>query len=151
MSGNSLKKIIENIVTLFVSETRRIVSFLRTRALTETGLISVFLLLFAGNILFLDMKIGNDLDPNTDKSWWTLSFETRNPDSLEFAIENHSENTHFSYEVTRNKIILDKGAASVMRGERKNISPHGIGDIAGRTLITIESEDGSKKSIYRDR
>lgn len=140
MNGSRLKKI-----------TRTAALFLRKNALTETGLVSIFFLLFATSVIFLDTKIGRDLDPDTDKEWWTLSFETRNPSSLEFAIENHSENTDFSYEVTRDRIVLDEGAVSVGRGERKTITPSGSGDTAGRTTITVESGDDSKKSVYRER
>lgn len=140
MNGSRLKKI-----------ARTAALFLRKNALTEIGLVSIFFFFFAASATFLDTKIGQDLDPDTGKEWWTLSFETRNPSSLEFAIENHSENTDFSYEVTRDKFVQGGGTVSVERGERKTIIPSGSGDTAGRTAISVESGDGSKKSIYRER
>jgi hypothetical protein len=130
---------------------RAVTLFLQKNALTETGIVSIFFLLFSASMIFLDTKIDQDLDPDIGKEWWTLSFETRDPSSLEFAIENHSGSTDFSYEVTRDKIILDEGAVSVKRSERKIIIPSGNGDTAGRTTVIIESGDGSKKSIYRER
>jgi hypothetical protein len=151
MNGNSLKKIVSGLAAGSVSETRRGISFLRTHALTEAGLVTVFLLLFAGSAIFLDTKIGRDLDPDIRKEWWTVSFETRDPSDLSFAIENHSGKTGFSYLVTRDKIIIDGGTVSVAGGERKIVFPSGTGDTAGRTLIIVESEDGSKKSVYRER
>lgn len=151
MNGNRLKKNIGKTVASALSGTRRTYASFRKNILTEAGLVSTFLVVFAASALFLDTKIGRDLDPDSGKDWWTLSFETRDPGSLGFAIENHSGNTDFSYEVTRDKIVLDKGTVSVERGERKTVIPSGNGDTAGRTTIVVEPQDGSKKSVYRER
>jgi len=151
MNGNRLKKIVENTVALLLSGIRRAYAFLRKNAPTEAGLVSMFLILFAVSALFLDTKISRDLDPDTGKNWWTLSFETRDPDSLEFTIDNHSESTEFSYKVTRDKVVQGEGAASVEKGEQKVTTPSGNGDTTERTIITVESKDGSKKSIYHER
>lgn len=151
MNGNRLKKIIGKTIASALSGARRAHVSFRENALTEAGLVSAFLVLFASSALFLDAKIGRDLDPDTGKDWWTLSFETRNPGSLGFAIENHSDDTEFSYEITRDRIVLDKGTVSVEKGERKTIIPSGNGDTAGRTTIVVEAKNGSKKSVYRER
>lgn len=151
MNANRLKKNVAGILATALSGTRRTYASFRKNALTETGLVSIFLILFAASTLFLDGKIGQDLDPDSGKDWWVLSFEDRNPGSLGFTIENHSGNTDFSYEVTRDKVVLDEGTVSVERGGRKTVVPSGNGDTAGRTTIVVESADGSKKSVYRER
>lgn len=151
MNGNRLRKIGGSARERFRSGARNTSSFLREKTFTEIGLVSIFLASFVTSGIFLDMKISRDLDPDIGKEWWTLSFEARNPSSLEFAIENHSENTDFSYKVTRDKIVQGGGTVSVERGGRKTVIPSGNGDTEGRTIITVESGDGSKKAIYRER
>jgi hypothetical protein len=151
MNGNKYKKIVASLFTKTLSQGRRAHAFLRNRMLTEAGLVTVSLILFSASTLFLDAKIGRDLDPDSGKDWWTLSFETRDPGSLSFAIDNHSDSPEFSYEIARDKVVLDQGTVPVRKGERKIVSLPINNDTAGRTVITVESEDGSLKSVYRER
>ncbi len=151
MNGNKRKNIkFQARAAALVRAFRSAVSFLRANILTEAGILATFFVLFASSILFLDMKIGRDLDPDIGKNWWAVSFEDRDPWSVAFSIENHSDRDGFSYSVSRNKIVLDAGTVSIGKGERKIIAPKEDGGI-GRTTITVESDDGSKKSIYRER
>lgn len=151
MNGNRYKKIIMSLFTKTLFQGRRAYAFLKGRVLTETGLVTISLTLLATSVLFLDTKIGRDLDPDSGKDWWALSFETRDPDSLSFAIDNHSDSPEFSYEITRDKVVLDEGTVPVRKGERKIVSLTVDNLTAGRTVITVESEDGSRKSVYRER
>ena len=150
MNGNCLKKIIRSSAKATAPSAKRLFEFLRVRAFTEAGIVSIFLLLLSVSMLFLDVKIGQDLDADTGKNWWTLSFETRAPDSLTFAIENHSEKRDFSYSIVRDKVTIDSGTVSVETGERKKVMSKESAE-AGRTTILVEGSDGSKKSIYRER
>lgn len=99
---------------------------------------------------FLFFSVDRELDPDLNKNWWTVSFDSRASDSTDFTVENHSLSDRFTYIVTRNRETVDAGELSVARGARKTVSPI-VPVLPGRTTVSVSSSDGTKKEIYRER
>jgi hypothetical protein len=110
--------------------------------------IVIMILAIASGILFF--LVDRERDPNIGKDWWTLSFETRSPESSAFTVENHSSSTRFTYAVTYGKETIDSGEISLSKGDRKTVLPN-VSTIPGRTIVIVTASDGSKKEIYRER
>jgi|GEM_PF-539183 len=123
---------------------------LKRRASGERASVFAVLASFtiAAGILFYHVDRG--LDPDLDKNWWALSFETRDPNSSDFTVENHSSATRFTYTVSRDGSTLRTGELSIGKGMRKTVSPTVPTD-PGRTTVSVSADDGSKKEIYRER
>ncbi|MBI2439629.1 MAG: hypothetical protein HYV45_03475 [Candidatus Moranbacteria bacterium] len=107
----------------------------------------VFLLVFSTMFLFWQNE--RELDPNYEKNWWTLAFaEPQNITDLSFVVENYTDNADFSYEVVRDKQVLEKKSFTLKRGERKNISLSIRNDVSSRTSVMVRNGK-EKKEIYR--
>lgn len=112
-------------------------------------LIAVLSLFFIVSTIFLFWQNERGLDPNYNKSWWTLSFATpREPTNLSFTIENHSDQNNFRYKIIANKEILTEETFEIKRGETKTIFPSVIAVPNIRTFVIVESGK-EKKEIYR--
>ncbi|MEI6650753.1 MAG: hypothetical protein WCL23_04970 [Candidatus Moraniibacteriota bacterium] len=116
----------------------------------DTLVVFVVLALFAAACGYLFITVDSGLDPNLGKNWWTLSFETRDPASGTFTIENHSKATRFTYTLTENKQSLDSGTVTIAKGDKKTVTPN-VSLSPGRTIITVKADDNSMKEIYRER
>ena len=105
--------------------------------------------LFACSALFLFWQNERELDPDRNKSWWTLSFAApQTSTDLSFTIMNHSDQTEFRYEVTASKEVLATETFSVDRGAELTITPALTAEPDKRTTVTVSTEKG-KKEIYR--
>ena len=117
--------------------------------MSEKLLITAFVLLFSVSALYLFWQNDRELDPNRDKSWWTLSFSSpAETASLAFSIENWSNQEIFEYEISQEKASLHKESVTVKRGEKKDISPAQSAEPGSRTAITVTAGK-EKKVIYR--
>lgn len=115
----------------------------------QRSLIAIFILLFIGSALFLFWRNDTELDPNSGKSWWILSFAApENLASLTFTIENYSDNTEFQYEVIANKQKIGNETFEVKRGEKKTLTPAVSAHPETRTSIIVTTGK-EKKEIYR--
>lgn len=125
-------------------------AFLRRRLTTEAALtvaIALFLVLATGSLFY---RVDRGLDPDLDKDWWTLAFDSRDPLSLDFVIENHSEAHSFTYVVTSSGMVIGSDSFPAAPGARHVVRPD-IRALPGRTAITVSGEDGTEKEIYRQR
>lgn len=116
----------------------------------ETALASLFLALFVVSAAFLSWKIDRDLDPDHGKEYWVVAFEERGRLSSRFFIENHSDETEFTYSVSGSGSALASGTVRVARGE-KRIVDLSVPNIVGRIIVTVEDGERKKKSIYLER
>lgn len=117
--------------------------------MSHKNLIAFSCLLFACSALFLFWQNERELDPDRNKSWWTLSFAVpQTSTDLSFTIMNHSDQTEFRYEVTASKEVLATETFSVKRGTELTITPPLTAEPDKRTTITVSTEKG-KKEIYR--
>jgi len=117
----------------------------------ESFLVFALLMFFLASATFLSVKISSDLSLDNGKSWWALSLDDPKGTSLDFTVDNHSANVHFSYAVTNGKTILGSGTVSVPKGEQKTISPSISGVMTGRESVTVTTDDGKKKEVYREK
>lgn len=117
--------------------------------MSQKKLILVSLLLFVASALVLFWQSDRELDPDQGKNWWTLSFALPNQEeSLSFVIENHSDQTNFSYEIAVGKEIISKKSFIAKRGEKTTITPPSIAKQNERVKITVTTGT-EKKEIYR--
>lgn len=117
--------------------------------MTHKRLLTVSIFLFALSALFLFWQSDRELDPDQGKNWWTLSFALpKQEESLNFDIENHSDQSDFSYEVSVGKEIISKETFVAKRGERTTILVPSIKKQIERVKITVTAGT-EKKEIYR--
>lgn len=117
--------------------------------MNQRFLIIIFLSLFVASTFFLFSRNVSELDPDNGKSWWTLSFTSlENPRSLDFIVENFSDNTRFEYEVVADKETLAKDSFELNRGEKKTVTPNITARPDTRTSIIVTTRK-EKKEIYR--
>lgn len=115
----------------------------------QRPLILICITLFAASALFLFWQNERELDPDREKDWWTLSFALPgNPASLDFTVENHSDNTRFRYSIIADDETLDEAAFEVRRGEKITFTPSALIQPDTRTRVIVTAMD-QKKEIYR--
>ncbi|OIP58397.1 MAG: hypothetical protein AUK19_03630 [Candidatus Moranbacteria bacterium CG2_30_45_14] len=121
----------------------------KINAMTQKSLPISFLLLFIASTLFLFWQSDRELNPDQGKNWWTLSFVLpKQTESLSFNLENHSNQTAFSYEISVGREIISKETFTAKRGERTTVLPPSIKEQSERVKITV-STGTEKKEIYR--
>ncbi len=121
--------------------------------LSEKHFILVFILLFTFCAAFLFWQNERELDPDRDKSWWTLSFaDPKNPTSLAFTVENHTQESEFTYYITHHALedieTSYQEAFTVAPGETKTIIPTITTTDNEKTIITVGTGTETKQ-IYR--
>ncbi|HLN19215.1 MAG TPA: hypothetical protein VK255_03540 [Patescibacteria group bacterium] len=112
------------------------------------------LILFIIALFFLSsaylLAIGNKFnDLNFGKNWWAVYFSIPKDNSLDFVVENHSNNSNFHWAVLADKEKIKEGDVKVENGKIENIKP----DLAKATSgkFTIEVSNGNeKKEIYKN-
>lgn len=116
--------------------------------MTEKHLVLIFSLLFAASSAFLFWQNARELDPDSGKNWWVLSFaDPQEADQFDFVIENHSDNTEFQYQIVANRQVLAEATLSIPRGETETVRPT-VTRSASRTVIIVTTGT-EKKEIYR--
>jgi len=117
----------------------------------QTPIVIAFLAMFIISSAFLFWQNARELDPNTGKNWWALSFSVLDDDtSLVFRIENHSDLSSFHYEVLVGKkhVRLAEDSFSLNRGETIEIHPN-IDQLPDGRVSIIVTSGNEKKEIYR--
>ncbi len=80
-----------------------------------------FFLLFAVSVFFLFWTSNRHSDLNYEKNWWAIYFSEAKGDSLDFWIENHSNENYFRFEIWQEKNKLQEESLSIEKGEKKEI------------------------------
>lgn len=117
--------------------------------MSQKTLITIFFILFIASTMFLFWKNERELDPNYNKSWWTLSFASpQEQTNLSFTIENHSDQNNFRYQIIANKEIIAEETLEIKRGETKTVFPSltATPDIRTSVIVTTGKE---QKEIYK--
>lgn len=114
----------------------------------QKKLIIFLIVLFILSSAYL-LAIGNKFDDlNFGQNWWAVYFQNPKSNSLDFAIENHSNNSNFHYVISKDKEKLTEGDVKVENGKMKNIKP---ADINPTDKIIIQVSTGEeKKEIYKN-
>ncbi|MBP6975947.1 MAG: hypothetical protein KBB51_03935 [Candidatus Moranbacteria bacterium] len=75
-------------------------------------------------VAYLFMKNDRELDPDYQKDWWTLSFNTLPaPKDLQFTITNHTKTESFTYTIKDGSSILETEKIDVPKGASRTIQP----------------------------
>lgn len=99
------------------------------------------------SFLFLAWSEKKQADLNS-KDIWMIYFQNPKNKSLDFTIENHSNDTDFSYEILKDKDTVKKENISVKKGESKNIELS-IPPIEKAKITIVVQTEKEKKEIYK--
>ena len=99
------------------------------------------------SFVFLSVIESGQADLNNKNIWFVYFADPKNS-SLDFAIENHSENSNFHWEIFVNKIKVQESDVTISKGETKTI-PVSAKDIQGKK-ITIAVTGDNKKEVYKN-
>lgn len=90
----------------------------------------------------------HSLDPDYQKNWWSIAFTDPKDDSLDFTIANHSDQTMFTYTITRNKQEITRNTLDIPKGISSAI-PIDMKVADNRTTITVWTDEKDKREIYK--
>lgn len=117
--------------------------------MAQRKLLIIVSVLFVASALFLFWQNDRELNPDRGKIWWTLSFtQPEQEESLSFTLENHSNQTDFSYEISVGKELIQKESFIAKSGEKTVVLPPSIKKQSERVKITVITGT-EKKEIYR--
>ena len=118
----------------------------------QRKIILAFFVLFIFSTIFLFWQNEQELDPNKNKSWWTLSFTNPNDETdTDFTIENYGISRSFTYQIENDKKILSEGNLTLNIGEKQTIeTSFDTVQINPDTPLSIRVSSGEQtKEIYR--
>jgi hypothetical protein len=116
----------------------------------QIKLILFIIIIFIISSAYL-LTIGNKFnDLNFGKDWWAVYFSDPKNNSLNFVIDNHSDNTNFHYVISKDKEKISEGDAKVENGKTENIKPDITQAISGNITIEVSTGDNDKKDIYKN-
>lgn len=116
--------------------------------MTFKYLLPAFILLFSLSTFFLFWQNDRQLYGGNE-SFWTLSFATPEiEESLDFTVENFTDNTTFTYVVLEGKKAVAKESFIVEKGEKKIIKLLETAHEGIPTIISVTLGE-EKKEIYR--
>ena len=118
----------------------------------QRKIILAFFVLFIFSTIFLFWQNEQELDPNKNKSWWTLSFTNPNDETdTDFTIENYGTSRSFTYQIENDKKILAEGNVTLNIGEKQAIDTSlDQAQINADTPLSIHVSSGEEtKEIYR--
>ena len=87
-------------------------------------------------------------DYNYGSSWWTTYFADPKSEDMSFAIENHSSETNFHWQISRNKEIIAKGDVKIEIGKTQSVHVAKIDTQADIITVKVSTPKGSKE-IYK--
>ncbi len=87
----------------------------------------------------------------SNKNIWMLYFSSPKDNSLDFIIENNSQNKIFHWQILLDKIVVTEGDSSVSLGDKKTITvPNDDIDLSNRKITIVVSDvNNNKKEIYK--
>ncbi len=112
-------------------------------------IIATFILLSVLSFSFLAYTEEKNKNINAQNIWF-LYFNSPKDQSLNFSIENHTDNTKFHWEILADKNKTREGTLTVKKGAIEKINPLGISDTANKKmLVRVTAGDNSVKEIYK--
>ena len=103
------------------------------------------------SFVFLSVVEKKQSDIN-NKNIWTLYFSDPKSGSLDFTIENHSQNKVFHWQILLDKTMVTEGDSTVLLGDIKTIPVPKDGIDLSNKKITISVTDinSNKKEVYKN-
>jgi hypothetical protein len=96
----------------------------------------------------VEMKKG---DINS-KNIWMLYFSDPKSSSLDFTIENHTQNKNFHWQILLDKTVTTEGDSTISLGNTKTIAvPKDNIDLSNKKItISVTDSNNNKKEIYKN-
>jgi len=103
------------------------------------------------SFVFLSIVEIKQADINS-KNIWVLYFSDPQSGSLDFSIENHSQNKIFHWQILLDKIIVTEGDSVIMLGDTKTITvPTSNTDLSNKKItISVTDSNSNKKEVYKN-
>ena len=103
------------------------------------------------SFIFLSVVEIKQADINS-KNIWTLYFSNPKDNSLNFTLENHSQNKVFHWQILLDKTVVTEGDSTVLLGDTKNIPvPKDNIDLSNKKItISVTDINNNKKEIYKN-
>jgi hypothetical protein len=114
----------------------------------QRNVIIFIVVLMVASSFWLFYQSSIQTDPNLNENWWLLNFNNPKSNSLNFTIENHSNQTHFHWQVVENGQTLEQGDVQIKKGAYQEITASGV-QASGRADIQVTSGN-SKEDIYKN-
>ncbi|MCX6763755.1 MAG: hypothetical protein NTZ97_03440 [Candidatus Moranbacteria bacterium] len=114
----------------------------------EKKIIIFIAVLFILSSVFLFFISDRYLNSEAQKDWWSAYFVNAKDASLNFVIENHSQNNNFHWEVSKDNNKLNEGDVNISKGDMKSIDLNNI-NATGKIIIDV-SDGTDKKEIYKN-
>lgn len=111
-------------------------------------IITLTLVMLFASFVFLAAVERKNSDIN-NHNVWMLYFTDPKSDSLDFAVENHSETSAFHWEIFSDKKKLTEGDISAEKGEIKKIPVSSENTKDKKITITVTNGE-NKKEIYKN-
>lgn len=95
----------------------------------------------------------NEINPDTHKNWWALSFQDPRSNNFGFIIENHSQEINFHWQLLKNEHILTQGDLKIVKGSSQKI-PLILSNfyhlpLKGKFILRVKTKD-NQKEIYKN-
>ena len=100
------------------------------------------------SFIFLSAIERKQANINNTNIWMTY-FENPKDNSLNFIIENHSNDNNFHWQVLADKSIVSQGDQTVSIGENKTISIN-TADTFNKKMTVSVTSGSTKKEIYKN-
>ena len=84
----------------------------------------------------------------TNQNWWVVYFLNPKDESLDFIIENNSDETGFHYEISGGENNLEEADVEIAKGTKKEIFLNE--NIASEKIIIRVSAGSEKREIYKN-
>ena len=86
------------------------------------------------------------------KNIWMLYFSDPKSSSLDFTIENHSQNKTFHWQILLDKTMVTEGDSTILLGSIKTLPvPTDSIDLSNKKItISVTDSNSNKKEIYKD-
>lgn len=117
------------------------------KQMQQKKIITFLIVSFLASSIWLFYVSDKILDQNEGKNWWAIYFSDPKSKSLNFVIENHSDNTDFSWKVLEKNQTKKEGTEKIGKGENKEIKIEG--NFTNKIIIEVKNEN-EKKEIYKN-
>jgi hypothetical protein len=108
----------------------------------------IFLLLSFGFLAYTQTRQQSPASQN----WWVVYFTNPKGDSLDFVVENNSNENMFHWEALADKSTFDKGDVEIKKGEKKEIKiiRPDIESFARIRFGLVVSNGNENRELYKD-
>lgn len=116
----------------------------------QKKIIIFLIVLFILSSAWLFHSSNNFLDQNDGKNWWAVYFSDPKSNSLNFTIENHSDNNNFKFKILSDKEKIKEDEINIKKGDIYPVDVN-LEDIYKNKKITVQVINGNEtKEIYKN-